>query len=143
MTASITLTFATFARDLGAAARITRDASLVWYKQYGKADAVTRKALREEFVLNFLTGYYKAGKNASPEVKAAKVMALSRTERSTEDENAYRAAGMKFKYHVVRDHAEGKRSKAAPVSPVEKLLKEFAGLTAAQRRAFLAKAASL
>lgn len=133
MTKSITLTLAAFAHDLGAHTRLTRTVSEVWYKQYGKADAATRVALREEFILNFLIGY---GMSAT---KAAKLMALSRPERSTEEQNVYRAAEMKFNYHIVRDAYDAQRAKRAPVSPVDKLVNEFKALTAAQQRSFLAK----
>lgn len=130
-----TLTLAAFAHDLGAHHRITLEVSEVWHKQYVKADDVTRRALREEFVLNFLVG---AGFTAT---RAAKVMALSRTERSTADQNAYRAAEMKFKYHVVRDAAGSNRK--AEADPVATLLGKYAKLTAAQKRSFKAQLASL
>lgn len=133
MSNQLKLSFAGFAFDLGAAHRITQEVSLPWHNEYVKADAVTRTARREEFVLNFLLG---AGFTAT---HAAKVMAMSRTQRSHKEQNAYRAAEMKFKYHIVR--GSGKAKGAAQVDPVAQLLAKFAQLTAAQQRKFL-KAAS-
>ena len=124
----ITLTLAAFAHDLGAAERITRDVSVVWHKQYVGADSVTRTALREEFILNFLIGY---GLTAT---KAAKVLALSREQRSHEEQKVYDAARAKFTYHIVRPE---KGNGAADADPVDTLLAKFAKLTAAQQRKFL------
>lgn len=129
MSKSLTLTFTGFAHDLGAHTRLTRDVSLVWHREYVKADDVTRAARREEFILHFLIGY---GMSAA---KAAKVMSQSRDERKADDHNAYSAARMKFTYHIVRDAQE--RSHKAAVSPVEALLAKYNKLTAAQQRAFL------
>ena len=121
---AITLTFAAFAHDLGAHTRITLEASEGWHREYVKADAATRTARREEFILNFLIGY-----GLTP-TKAAKVMAQSRDERSASDQKVYDAARAKFTYHVVRP--EKKSSGKADI--VAQALKLIAQMTAAQRR---------
>lgn len=129
MSQSITLTFAAFAHDLGAHTRLTLDASLVWHKQYGKADAATRTALREEFILNFLIGY------GLTQAKAEKVMGQSRDDRAAADQKVYDAARAKFTYHVVRPE---KKSGSAKTDPVAKALALVADMTPAQKKRFLA-----
>lgn len=127
MTKQLTLTFAAFARDLGAHHRITMDVSLVWHQQYVAADTVTRTSMREEFILNFLQGY---GLSAT---RATKVMAMSRDERSAGDQKVYDAARAKFAYHVVRKEKTG----SAEQDVVAMLAGRFAKLTKPEQRRFL------
>lgn len=127
MAKQLKLTFATFAHDLGAHTRITLDVSVVWHKQFNAADAVTRTAMREEFILNFMIGY--GCKNAQG------IMAQSRDERSAEDQKVYDAARAKFTYHVVRPERSASSSKTDPVA---KALALVAQMTPAQRKRFLA-----
>lgn len=137
----ITLSFASFAHDIGAHTRITLDVSKVWHLEYVDADKATRSARREEFILNFLIGYGLAS------AKATKVVAQSREERSEADQKVYDAARAKFTYHVVRPTAKagdtgakagkaGRTEKAG--DPLTVALEAFAALSAAQRKAFLA-----
>ena len=127
MAKAIKLSFATFAHDLGAHHRITLDVSLVWHQQYLGADSVTRTALREEFIRNFLIGY--GCKN--PEA----IMAQSRDERTAEDQKVYDAARAKFTYHVVRPEKQASSGKSDPVT---KALSLVAQMTPAQKKRFLA-----
>jgi hypothetical protein len=127
MSKQIKLSFATFAHDLGAHTRITLDASLIWHTEYVTADEVTRKARREEFIRNFLTGY--GCKN--PEA----IMGQSRDERTADDQKVYDAARAKFTYHVVRPE---KSSGSAKTDPVAKALSLVASMTPAQKKRFLA-----
>ena len=140
MSQSITLTFAAFAHDLGAHTRLTLDASLVWHKQYGKADAATRTALREEFIRNFLIGYLTSGdKKLTPEQaekRAGKVMGQSRDDRTKDDQKLYDAARAKFTYHIVRP--EKKVGGAGKTDVVAQALELVASMTPAQKKRFLA-----
>lgn len=138
MAKSIKLSFATFAHDLGAHTRITLDASLIWHEEYVKADEVTRKARREEFIRNFLIGYLLARIEKPTEADTAKavklaekIMAQSRDERSHEDQKVYDAARAKFTYHVVRPEKQASSGKADIVAQALKLI---AQMDAAQKR---------
>lgn len=127
MAKQIKLSFATFAHDLGAHTRITLDVSLIWHTEYLSADEVTRKARREEFILNFLKGY--GCKN--PEA----IMGQSRDERTADDQKVYDAARAKFTYHVVRPE---KQASSGKTDPVAKALSLVAAMTPAQKKRFLA-----
>jgi len=126
MAKAIKLSFANFAHDLGAHTRITLEVSEVWHTEYLTADEVTRKARREEFILNFLKGY--GCKN--PEI----IMGRSRDERTADDQKVYDAARAKFTYHVVRPEKSGGSAKADPVA---KALALVASMTPAQKKRFL------
>lgn len=126
MAKAIKLSFANFAHDLGAHTRITLEVSEVWHTEYLTADEVTRKARREEFILNFLKGY--GCKN--PEA----IMGQSRDERTADDQKVYDAARAKFTYHVVRPEKAGGSAKADPVA---KALALVASMTPAQKKRFL------
>jgi hypothetical protein len=127
MAKQIKLSFATFAHDLGAHTRITLEVSEVWHAEFLSADEVTRKARREEFILNFLIGY--GCKN--PEA----IMSQSRDERTADDQKVYDAARAKFTYHVVRPE---KSSGSAKADPVAKALALVESMTPAQKKRFLA-----
>lgn len=130
MAQKLKLTFAGFAHDIGAHARITQDVSQVWHDEYVNADETTRKARREEFIRNFLIGY------GLPEKRAVQVMEQSRDDRTAEDQKAYDAARAKFTYHIVRPEKGGKGSASADL--VAQALKLVEKMTAAQKRKFLA-----
>lgn len=138
----ITLSFASFAHDIGAHTRITLDVSRVWHLEYVDADKATRSARREEFILNFLIGY---GLTAA---KATKVVAQSREERSEGDQKVYDAARAKFTYHVVRPEKTAKAGDTGAKPKAGKTegdllviaLEAFAALSAAQKKAFMAVA---
>lgn len=148
MSNRIPLSFPQFAQSLGQHHRITMAVSLVWHKQYVKATDETKDALRESFIKHFLIGFYMDGKKASqdgkkssPEARATKVMGQTRTERTKADQNAYRAAEMKFKYHVSRDSK--KPSTKAKADPVAQLLADYKKLSAGEKRSFKAQLAAL
>jgi hypothetical protein len=89
------LTLSQFAHDLGAHQRITQTVSLVWHKQYTKASAATKQAMRVEFVEAFVRGYSNGVRNLTAEAKR----------------NAEMAASQKFKYHISRDGAKSVQPK--------------------------------
>ena len=142
-----TLTLSQFAQDLGAHSRITRDVSLVWHKQYVKADAVTRKALREEFMTHFIIGFMQC-----TEKQAMRILITSAPERTADQKKAYEAASQKFLYHISRTGAKSQPAQAqsskriAPKvrSAAMDFLAEFEGETlAAQIKAAIAVLNSL
>ena len=102
----LTLTLTAFAFDLGAHARLTRQVSEVWHKQYTTATPATRSAMRTEFVDAFIKGY-KSG------VKKSGVRNLTSDEIQR---NAEMAASQKFKYHISRDRAKDAKP-AKPAKP--------------------------
>lgn len=97
----VELTYAQFAHDLGAHQRLTLAVSLVWHKEYVKADAATRSARREEFMSNFVVGYLEC----TP-VQAVRILTATIGQRTKEQHKAYMAASQKFKYHIARDGAK-------------------------------------
>lgn len=121
----VTLTYAAFAHDLGAHDQLTLSVSLVWHREYLKADAATRTARREEFILHFMIGA------KVPEAKAKKIMAQSRTDRTTEAQQLYDRARAKFTYHIVRPVKKPSSGKADIVA---KALALIAQMDAAQKR---------
>lgn len=98
-----TLTLSQFAHDLGAHQRITTEVSLVWHKQWLKADAVTRTALRDEFLTHFTMGML-----ACTMPQAVRILTKTKGERTAKEQGAYMAASQKFKYHISRDGAKSK-----------------------------------
>jgi hypothetical protein len=120
----VTLTYAAFANAIGAHDQLTLEVSLVWHREYLKADAATRTARREEFILHFMIG------SKMPAAKAAKIMAQSRTDRTAKAQQLYDRARAKFTYHIVRP--EKKASGKADI--VAQALKLIAQMDAAQRR---------
>jgi len=133
MSKSIKLTLSQFAHDLGAHHRITLEVSLVWHEQYTNADDVTRSALRQEFVVNFVRGATGITHDA-----AVALVALKRTERSADDEKVVNAAGQKFRYHLVRPEAS---SGLKEVDPVAQAIALLGKLTPAQLKKVLAAVA--
>ena len=115
-------TLNTFAYQLGAHARITLAHSLIWHKAYAKADDASRRAWRVDFVLNFVAG------NLDVSIaKATSIVALTRTERTKEQELAVNAASKKFAYHISRGVGAKPSNKPEPVR-----------ISAAERAAFAA-----
>ena len=101
------LTYAQFANDLGAHQRLTLAVSLVWHKQYAKASAVTRTALRDEFMTHFTMGMLEC-----TQVQAVRILTATISERTEKQHKAYMAASQKFKYHISRDSAKAKPVKS-------------------------------
>lgn len=97
----LTLTLSQFAHDLGAHSRITREVSLVWHKQWLSADQVTRQALRDEFLREFIRGAL----GCKP-AEAVRILTSPKGERTAAEQEAYMAASQKFKYHISRDGAK-------------------------------------
>lgn len=105
-------TLGTFAWQLGAHARTTRAYSLTWHKAYVKATPETQVAWRLEWITHFLSG------NLEISVKQAeKIIEKSRPDRTKAQQNAYRAAEMKFNYHIVR--SDSTDSRAEPTKPTK------------------------
>ena len=98
-----------FAWQLGAHARITQAHSLVWHKAYVKATPETQAAWRADFIVHFLRGNLEV-----TEAQAKAIVGKSRTDRSTAHQNAYRAAEMKFNYHIIRKSSSDTEPAAKP-----------------------------
>lgn len=93
-----------FAWQLGAHARITRAYSLQWHKAYTTAKPEAQSVWRAEWIAHFMSGNLSDPKKrvVVTVAQAEKIMAKPRTERTLAQQNAYRAAEMKFNYHIVR-----------------------------------------
>jgi len=117
----VELTYAQFAHDLGAHQRLTLAVSLVWHKQYTKADAVTRTALRDEFMAHFTMGLLEC---TMPQ--AVRILTATISERTKTQHKAYMAASQKFKYHIARDSAKSKSSTPASQPRISKELRSSA-----------------
>lgn len=117
-----------FAWQLGAHQRITQAHSLVWHKAYVKAEPATQAAWRTDFIVHFLRGNLEV-----TEAQARTIVGKTRTERSAAQQNAYRAAEMKFKYHISRkssgntEPAKPTRTTAAEKAAFARFLAAFDG----------------
>ena len=122
----VELTYAQFAHDIGAHQRLTLAVSLVWHKQYVKASAVTRTALRDEFMTHFTMGMLEC-----TQTQAVRILTATKGERTAKQNKAYQAASQKFKYHISRD------SKKTPQAPVKSA--RFSADVRAAAKAYLAQ----
>lgn len=114
-------TMSQFAWQLGAHTRTTRAYSLVWHKAYIKATPETQAAWRADWIAHFLSGNLSDPKKrvVVTVAQAEKIMAKSRTERTTAQQNAYRAAEMKFNYHIVRRDNTDSRTEPTKAKPTK------------------------
>lgn len=142
-----TLTLKQFAFDLGSHQRITREVSEVWHKQYSKADAATRQAMREDFLSEFIRGYADC-----TEKQAMRILITVRGERKASEQQAYEAASQKFLYHIARTGTKDQRKEPKRIrftseqrKAGDEFLATFPGETLAEQiakaRAFLASLA--
>lgn len=118
-----------FAWQLGVHQRMTQAYSLIWHKAYVKATPETQAAWREGFIVHFLRGNLseldKNGKvtKAFTEAQAKAIIGKTRTQRTKAQQNAYRAAEMKFNYHISRKtskHTEPAKPKKVRISTTER-----------------------
>lgn len=127
----VELTYAQFANDLGAHQRLTLEVSAVWHRQYVKAGAVTRNALRDEFMTHFVAGMMACTVHA-----AVRILTGTISERTEKQHKAYMAASQKFKYHISRDSkkteskpAKSKRMSADVRAAAKAYLAQFDSVT--------------
>lgn len=108
-----------FAWQLGAHTRITRAYSLHWHKAYVKAKPETQEAWRSDWIAHFLSGNLSDPKKrvVVTVAQAEKIMAKQRPDRTTAQQNAYRAAEMKFNYHIVRRDNTDSRVEPTKATP--------------------------
>lgn len=116
-----------FAWQLGVHQRMTQAYSLIWHKAYVKASPTTQAVWREEFITHFLRGNLSEldtnGKvtKAFTEAQAKAIMGKTRTQRTKAHQNAYRAAEMKFNYHISRKSSgDAEPAKKVRVSATER-----------------------
>ena len=125
MAASKTYTLTQFAQALGQSERMTLDASKPFHVAYVKAEPAAQKEMREEWVIAYVQGRLDV-----PASRAAKIVGMTREERTAKNEDwekAVNAAGQKFTYHVVNHGKPGDREgsgrnepQATRVSAVQK-----------------------
>jgi hypothetical protein len=129
---SIVVSYSQFAFGLGKQARLLRESSLAWHKEYAKADAETRADRLKEWITQHLMGQLDIAQPV-----AERILSKSRTQRSKEHNNAYSRAYSDFRYHIIRP--ETKKDSAtgsAQVDVVEQALALVESMTKAQQDKF-------
>ena len=139
MVKTIAITFPQFANGLGKQARLLRDTSLVWHKEYHATDAEGRKAYLQEWLVNHLQGALKTTQQV-----AERILSKSRTQRTKVEQDAYYKAYSDFRYHIIRPELAKKKSgsggsTSAQVDLVEKALELVESLSKAQQAKFRAR----
>ena len=135
MSKAINVTMSQFAYGLGKQARLLRDSSLVWHKQYVSADSDDRTSLRVQWLTQHLMGQLDVVQSV-----AERILSKSRTERTKPQQAAYYRAYSDFSYHIIRP--ENKKASAtsgsgsAQVDVVEQALALVESMTKAQQDKF-------
>ena len=120
-----------FAYKIGAAERLTLEASLPFHRRYVAADAEGRAAMRADWAIGYI-----AGREAVSEARAQKIWAAGKGSEAI-DAAACNRATRSFAHHVVRAEAkseagEGQARVRLPAGTVERIASAYAGLTKAQ-----------
>jgi hypothetical protein len=135
MSKTINVSYSQFAFGLGKQARLLRDSSLAWHKQYVGADNDDRKSLRDQWLTNHLMGQLDIAQPV-----AERILSKSRTERTKPQQAAYYRAYSDFSYHIIRP--ENKKGSATSgtvstqVDVVEQALALVESMTKAQQDKF-------
>ena len=119
MAASKTYTLTQFAQALGQSERMTLDASKPFHVAYTKAEPAQQKEMRDEWVIAYVQGRLDV-----PQSRAAKIVGMTREERTAKNEDwekAVNAAGQKFTYHVVNHGKPGDREGSGRNEPAGKV----------------------
>ena len=132
----IVVSYAQFANGLGKQARLLRDSSLVWHKEYAKADSETRADRLKEWITQHLMGQLDITQQV-----AERILSKSRTQRSKDHNNAYSRAYSDFRYHIIRpetkgDSATSSTTVSTQVDVVEQALALVESMTKAQQEKF-------
>ena len=135
MSKEIKVTYSQFAFGLGTQARLLRESSLVWHKQYVSADSDDRKSLREQWLTNHLMGKLNVAQPV-----AERILSKSRTERTKPQQAAYYRAYADFSYHIIRPETKNGSATSGTVSTqvdvVEQALALVESMTKAQQDKF-------
>ena len=91
------LSITDFAKQLGAATRKTRDASLPFHQAYVKATPEQQSDLRHRWLTGHISGALDVDTKA-----VERILSQSRTERNAKHQAAYAKASSDFAYHVIR-----------------------------------------
>jgi hypothetical protein len=136
MSKTINVTYTQFAFGLGTQARLLRESSLVWHKQYVSADSDDRKSLRDQWLTNHLMGKLNVAQPV-----AERILSKSRTERTKPQQAAYYRAYSDFSYHIIRpeNSATSSTTVSKQVDLVEQALALVESLTKAQQAKFFAR----
>jgi hypothetical protein len=120
-----------FAFGIGAKDGITRDESVVWHKEYLKADKADRADYAFDWRLNYLMGNLKIS-----EKEADRILSQTRDQRKAEHQKAYKRANSQFVYHIVRPVEKSGVSKQVKVT-VDKVVELFEQLSKAEQAKFM------
>ena len=136
MSKAIIVSFLQFAFGLGKQARLLRESSLAWHKQYVSGDSDERKSLRDQWLTQHLMGQLDIAQPV-----AERILSKSRTERTKPQQAAYYRAYSDFSYHIIRP--ENKKASATSsttgskqVDLVEQALALVESLSKAQQAVF-------
>ena len=135
-TKNITITYDQFANGLGKQARLLRETSLVWHKEYVASDTEVRRDYMNRWILQHLQG----GLDITQQV-AERILSKPRTERSKVHNNAYSKAYSDFRYHIIRPETKkasttGSTTVSTKVDVVEQALALVESMTKAQQEKF-------
>jgi hypothetical protein len=118
---AIVVSYSQFAFGLGTQARLLRESSLAWHKEYAKADATTKADRRIEWLTNHLMGKLDIAQPV-----AERILSKSRTQRTKEQQAAYYRAYSDFSYHIIRpENTTSSTTGSAQVDEAEACLKMF------------------
>ena len=92
-----------FAFNFGAGLKQAYSVCDVIHTAYAKTDAVSQTAMKAQWMLG-----YVMGRTGLDTVKAARILASKRVERSAENERIVNAAGKDFSYNIKRDGSKAK-----------------------------------
>ena len=131
---SINVSFSQFAFGLGKQFSLLRESSLVWHLEYVKGDSDTRKARLQEWLVEHLKGSLSITQKV-----AERILSMSRTQRTKEQQACYYRAYSDFRYHIVRPEnkkASSSSQASSQVDVVEKALELVESMTKAQQEKF-------
>lgn len=133
----IVVTYKQFAYGLGKQSRLLRDTSLVWHKEYVKADTTERQAYRQEWMIEYMAGNLDVTQQV-----AERILSKTREERNKTQQASYLRASNQFKYHIIRPETKSTTSSTTVSTQedlVEKALALVESLTKAQQAKFFAR----
>lgn len=133
----IVVTYNQFAYGLGKQSRLLRDSSLVWHKEYAKADTATRSERRQVWLIEYMAGNLDVTQQV-----AERILSKTRDDRTKDQQASYLRASNQFKYHIIRPENKSTTSSTTVSTQedlVEKALALVESLSKAQQAKFFAR----
>jgi MoxR-like ATPase len=124
------ITYDQFAFGIGQQDRLTLEESVIWHKDYLKSDKKDKADYAREWRVNYLMGNLGVSSK-----EADRILSLTKTKRTDDQQKAYMRANSKFSYHIVRPVPSGV-SKQVKVT-VDQVVELFEQLSKAEQAKFL------